>query len=164
MRYKDILTLYDYNDWADKRLLSAAAKVTHEQFIAPAPFPHGSLRGTLVHTLDGECMWGHLLRAGDWAEELKEADFPTFADLEKSWQSEERLMREYLASLDDEAVQHIVRYISDTGVQRERELWHCMFHLVNHGTQHRSEAAALLTEFGQSPGDVDFTIFLNERK
>jgi hypothetical protein len=28
--------------------------------------------------------------------------------------------------------------------------------------QHRSEAAHMLTEYGQSPGDIDFTLFLRE--
>lgn len=32
-----------------------------------------------------------------------------------------------------------------------------------YGTQHRSEAAAILTGYGCSPGDLDFTLFLNER-
>ena len=43
---------------------------------------------------------------------------------------------------------------------RDRILWHCLYHVVNHGTQHRSEAAALLTDYGSSPGDLDFTLFL----
>jgi hypothetical protein len=29
--------------------------------------------------------------------------------------------------------------------------------------QHRSESAAMLTDFGKSPGEIDFTMFLNQR-
>jgi uncharacterized damage-inducible protein DinB len=38
-----------------------------------------------------------------------------------------------------------------------------MVHVLNHGTQHRSEAAVLLTELGRSPGDLDLVDFLEER-
>jgi uncharacterized damage-inducible protein DinB len=54
------------------------------------------------------------------------------------------------------------RYTTEDG-GRERVLWHCLLHVVNHGTQHRSEAAAILTGYGYSPGGLDFTAFLNEQ-
>ena len=135
-----------------------------EQFLAPASFPYGGLRGTLVHILEAEWFWRGLFQKIEGASDLVLDDYPTLAPLITRWDEEEQAMRAYLATLRDEDVEGHLRYTTDTGIQRDRILWHCLYHLVNHGTQHRSEAAALLTDFGFSPGDVDFTLFLNQYK
>jgi uncharacterized damage-inducible protein DinB len=41
-------------------------------------------------------------------------------------------------------------------------MWQMLAHLANHGTQHRSEAAVILTEAGRSPGDLDMIFFAEE--
>ena len=161
MNSADVLTLYEYNYWANKLILDAAAQVTPEQLLASASFPWGGLRGTLVHTLDAEFGWRSFLQHGSWPDELKASDFASFEQIQSRFREEESLMREYVAGLDDAALLGIKRYKTESGEQRERVLWHCLFHLVNHGTQHRSESAALLTDFARSPGDVDFTYFLS---
>lgn len=164
MDLQDILIIYDYNYWANKRILAASANVPPEQFAAPAAFPYGGLRGTLLHILDTEWGWRALFESVNSALELPETEFPTVFTFEARWQEEELAMRAYLANLDNEDLGSHLRYTTDTGIQRDRILWHCLLHVVNHGTQHRSEAAALLTEYGHSPGDLDFTVFLNDYK
>ena len=162
MNIQDILLIYDYNYWANKRILTSAKKVTQEQFLAPAEFPYGGPRGTLVHILETEWAWrvryeGHADETG----ELLETEFPSLAAVEARWKEEESAMRAYLAGLRDEDLEKGITYPIEAGKTRTRILWHCLVHVVNHGTQHRSEAAALLTRYGQSPGDLDFTVFLN---
>jgi uncharacterized damage-inducible protein DinB len=164
MNINDILLIYEYNYWANKKILSASAHVTLEQFMAPASFPYGGLHGTLLHVLDSEWGWHALFQKIDDASDLLPSDYPTLPAIETRWQEEETAMRAYLASLHDEDLESHLRYTTDTGIQRDRILWHGLLHVVNHGTQHRSEAAALLTEYGQSPGELDFTVFLNNFK
>lgn len=165
MQIDDIRTLYDYNAWANRRILGAAAAITDEQFAAPAPFGFGSLRGVLAHTLDTEAAWRTLCQHGSLAgfNDIDEAAVASVAELARRWEADEQAMRAYLAQLSDDDLTGYVRYTTPSGVRRERLLWHGLVHIVNHGTQHRADAAAILTSYGASPGDMDFTIFLNER-
>ncbi len=164
MNKSDILTLYDYNYWANARVLNATAKVTPEQFVAPARLSHGSLRGVLVHTLGAEVIW-RLRCQGDISPSalLSETGFPTLEALRARWREEEQAMRAYLASLADGNLQQSVKYKSTKGVPFENVLWNLLVHVVNHGTQSRAEAGIALTAYGQSPGDLDMIVFFRER-
>ncbi|HEX8993521.1 MAG TPA: DinB family protein [Anaerolineales bacterium] len=167
MEKADVTGILEYNYWANRRILAAASKISLTQFVASTAFPHRSLRGTLVHLIDAEFGWRtqmkHARQTDRWvAPELSENDLPTLESVVKRAREEEAAMRAFLAGLNDESMTEIVRYITDEGIKRERLLWHCLYHVVNHGSQHRSEAAAMLTDYGQSPGDLDFTLFLNE--
>ena len=71
-------------------------------------------------------------------------------------------MRSYLAGLTDEDLDSIIRYTRTGGTWFETLLWQILLHVINHGTQSRSEAAVLLSQFGHSPGDLDYMIFLRD--
>jgi uncharacterized damage-inducible protein DinB len=162
MNKQDITLLYKYNHWANARILNAAADVTNEQFLAPASFPHGGLRGTLVHALFAEWIWRNRWEGTSPTVKLNPQDFPTFESLSLRWADEEKQLRSFVENVTDERLDSYFFYTTTTGTPRENILWQVMVHLVNHGTQHRSEAAALLTEFGHSPGDLDLVYFLAE--
>jgi len=165
MNTSDILTLYEYNYWANHQILYACSRVSPQQFMLPTSHSFGSLRGTLAHTLDGERAWRMLCQHNTLAffDALHEQDFPSFSDLDQFWREEELAMRDYLAQLSDADLAGYIYYTTPEGNKRERLLWHCLLHLANHGTQHRSEAAAILTDYACSPGELDFTAFLNDR-
>jgi uncharacterized damage-inducible protein DinB len=162
MQIADIRFMFDYNYWANKLLLTTAAALTPEQLTQETGFPWDSLHGTFVHLLDSENMWRNLLQHHTLLEHrLHETEsFPTLDSIITYWQHEEQLMRAYLASLHDADMESIVRYEIPEGV-RERVLWQCLWHVVNHGMQHRSEAAAMLTSLGHSPGNLDVTRYSN---
>lgn len=160
MNKEDILTLYKYNQWANAKILNAASNVKQEQFLAPASFPHGGLRGTLVHALFAEWIWRNRWEGTSPTYRLKPEDFPTVESLQARWLEEETRLMSFVDSVTDEKLNLTFSYKNTAGKPLTKVLWHAMAHVVNHGTQHRTEAAALLTDFGCSPGDIDLIYFL----
>ena len=172
MKIDEIKLLYEYNDWADARILAACARVSPEQYAAPASYGRGGLRATMVHMLDSIWQTRIMLQgyykepladeAAYDATELHEDAFPTLAALRELWMTEQRAMWAYLDTLTEKTLNGTIRYVIP-GAMREHVVWHILLDVIIHATQHRSEAAALLTGYGQSPGDFDFTLVLNER-
>jgi uncharacterized damage-inducible protein DinB len=161
MNSQDILLLYRYNSWANERILDKANELTRAEFTAPADFPHGGLRGTLVHILSAECLWRCRWQGSSPAETLDPKKFPTLAFLRKRWAEESRSLMSFVEGLNDLALNAALDYKTTKGVaMHEPALWRTMVHLVNHGTQHRGEAAAILTALEHSPGDIDMIVFL----
>jgi uncharacterized damage-inducible protein DinB len=164
MNKQDVLLLYKYNQWTNKKILDAVAKVTQEQFLAPASFPHGGLRGTLVHALFAEWIWRNRWEGTSPTVRLKPDDFPTFESLRARWVEEQKLLMAFVEDVTEERLNSKFSYKATDGTPHERILWQAMAHLVNHGTQHKTEAAAMLTDFGQSPGDIDMILYLIENQ
>jgi len=158
MRADDLRLLFDYSYAVTGRILDATLRLAPGEFTGPPPLRGAmSLRDLLVHTLDAERGWREFLRTGIEDEEavLEPAAFPDIAALTRAWREDETRMREWQATLDDEAMD-----APEAG--RGRPLWVCLTHVVNHSTQHRSEAAMILSHLGQSPGDLDFTFYLRD--
>lgn len=166
MNAADLRVLYEYNRWCNARILDTAAELTSEQFTAPGTFPHGGLRGTLVHALFAERVWRMRWQGTPPRQHYRLApeEFPTVAALRSRWIEEDTQLMELVAGLTDERLKAELEYTSTEGGRHARLLWETMTHLVNHGTQHRAEAAAMLTGLGHSPGDIDLIVYLNEAR
>jgi uncharacterized damage-inducible protein DinB len=164
MNADDLRTLFDYNYWATARIMRAALQVTLEQFTAPNTSSYGSLRATLVHAMRAELIWRRRLQGEPMPTGLPvEADFSTPQALAEFWKIEEANMRAWLQELSDTDVQKVVDYKSTKGDPFHNRVGEILTHVLNHGTQHRAEAAAMLTDFSHSPGDIDLILYYREK-
>jgi uncharacterized damage-inducible protein DinB len=160
MNKSEIATLLHFNFWANARILSTCERMSTDEFTRlHTPDPGwGSLRGILVHTLDTEYGWRSVLQALDEDKILEAGDFADVAALQTRWNIERAAWFDFVDRLSDESINLGYGDNPHTGPK----VWQTILHVVTHGIQHRSEAAAILTGYGQSPGELDFDLFLKE--
>ena len=160
MRVIDLQKLFDYNDWSNERILRAAEKLTVAQFVAPARFPGESLRGCMLHLVSA--LRFHLALAG-WhgqptAPSRTAGECPDVAALRILLAREGAALRTFLGTLTDADLdQPRALPFAPEGFVAIAPLWQLLVHNLNHATQHRSDAAQMLTDLGHSPGDLDLS-------
>jgi len=158
-----VRNLYDYNAWANARILDTAAKLTPEQLLAPGGASFDSVRDTLVHTMGVQWLYLERWRGRAPRELPAPADFSDLAAIRARWDEIERDTQVFVAALDDVWLSAPLSYVNMQGETWTYPLWQQMIHGVNHATQHRSETAVLLTQFGHSPGWLDLLYFVDLR-
>ena len=162
MRRQDLETLFGFSYWMKDRVLECAAKLTKAEFLAPSGVTTRNLRATLVHTLDVEWSWRARLQGESeevWKKELPLDNYPTAKALIDHWQRDEREMKAWLATLDDDrlARTHDLAPSSTMSTPKNRyPLWYYVLHIHTHTQQQLGDAAVLLTRMRQSPGNIEF--------
>jgi uncharacterized damage-inducible protein DinB len=146
MNAAEIRFLFGYDRWATRKVLEAIQAVEPEVWGATGVVGERGLGSILVHMLGAHLRWRHAFLQDGLEPRPEEEPLPGSDQLRASWEDELATMEAWLETIDDD----FVAYIHE-GVP----VWQMLLHLVNHGTQHRSEAALLLTAIGRSPGDLD---------
>jgi uncharacterized damage-inducible protein DinB len=153
-----LLEMYDFNCWGHELLLGKAAALTKEQFEQDTRFPIHSIKETMVHTLSAENAY-RMRCSGQTFITLKKEDFADVAAVRARWQEEQAEMRKYLGSLSDAEIDQTVTYKVSTGEEFTRLRRTLLTQMFFHSMQHRAEVAQMLTELGQSPGNIDYTVY-----
>lgn len=156
-------TMFRYSYWARDRVLDQVAKLSPADYTAPRALDSGSIRATLLHNLGSDA--GYLARwTGVPVDQPSNAEaLPTFEALRERWSTVQQKMTAFVDGLSDEDVRREIRQISGrTGQETVNPLWALLAQCVNHGTQHRSEVALIITQLGFSPGDLDLTLYLRD--
>lgn len=153
MQLADIRFLFAYDRWATSRVLAAARDLEGQAWPSGPPVGTRQLGDILVHALGAHQRWRHGLSGSSETPRPEREQLPSLAELADRWSVEWAALDDWLGPLDDGWLAE-----TDEGIP----FWQMLAHVVNHGTQHRSEAAALLTALGHSPGDLDMIFFSEE--
>ena len=71
------------------------------------------------------------------------------------WDEVQAESRAYIASLADADLARVVPQRSGGALS----VWQILLNTHTHNAQHRAEVAQILTEYGCSPGDIDYLFF-----
>ncbi|MDO8665827.1 MAG: DinB family protein, partial [Gemmatimonadales bacterium] len=99
MQTDDILTLVAYNQWANQRLLSAVRDLLPSEFTRALGTSFGSVKGTVVHILDGEWHWLQLWQSKPRNKRPVPEDFADAAAVAEAFPELEQGQREFVNGL-----------------------------------------------------------------
>lgn len=162
MNAATIRNLYEYDRWANARLLAVVARLRGEQFTKSLGSSYASIRDTLAHILGAEWIWLERWKGNSPKALLDPKEFPTVDALRARWGRLEKDQADFLRSLTDERLQAALRYTTTEGTPFVQPLWQLMTHLVNHSTYHRGQVITMLRQVGAEAVSTDLVVFFRE--
>ena len=169
MTKDDIQILYEYDRWANTRVLSAASGLNPEQFTRDLGGRLRSVRDTLVHILGGEWIWLAYWKESSHSpaflsdlrtrrDALFNPDvFPNVAAVRLKWAEVEKERTEFVNRVTNESLEQMLPFRAT-----QIKLAHLMQHLANHSTYHRGQVALMMRQLGTEPLATDLHVFLVE--
>ena len=158
----DVAALFEYDRWANTKVLDVCRKLTAEQYVAEPVPGWSSVRSTLYHiALATE--WNLRTLAGDLDDSIPtEADLATVDDAAGFLERAYRRFEELRPRLTPE-------WLNTLLTLRRRDYtatlppWALLRHIVNHSTYHRGQVASKLKRFGIEQPNTDFFFWVIEQ-
>jgi uncharacterized damage-inducible protein DinB len=171
MTKDDIQLLYEYDRWANNRVLQAVSTLSAEEFTRDLGGSFRSVRDTLVHIVGCERGWltcwkepspSSTFVADFWARHnalFNPNAFPDLAAVQLEWAEVEREQVEFVNRVTNESLGRMLPVFTT-----QISLAHLMQHLANHSTYHRGQVALMMRQLAAGPVATDFAVFLMERR
>ena len=159
MKIDDLQLLFDYHYWALDHLLNHLRELPAAKLTTNSPhLYHKTAQQTVLHILDVDWSWRLRCQGKPGGQYLWEVeDLPDLPAMHTFLHQEQETTNHYLASLSEADLTAKVQYAEGKeGVAR----WQILSHIINHGTEHRTEIGHFLTEWGKSPGELGLFRYL----
>ena len=143
---------FKHNLWANLRLLDACEQLTDAQLDATMKGVYGSVRETLMHLVSSEegYAWRFNFTGADPISPMDEEDpFPGFDELRRR---AERSGKELIAMAEQADLDQVLHLDGGT---YDAEVIIVLIQAINHGVDHRSQIATLLSQQDIEPPNLD---------
>lgn len=159
----EIRELYEYNRWANQRVLDAVARLTPEQFNQDLRNSFPSIRDTVVHMMGADWIWLARWKGVSPTGQPGTWDLSSFDTIRAQWQQTERQQTTFINALSDGALRSWLDYRTLKGEPFSNPLWQLLRHLVNHSTYHRGQIITMLRQLGAAAVSTDLIVFYREK-
>lgn len=154
---------YEYNAWANHRVLDACAALSAEEFTRDLRSSFPSMRDTLAHIYGAEWIWLERWHGRTPTALPTPADFADLAALRGRWSALESELDAFVSSLTQEKLNAELETRTIDGTRYEQPLWQMMQHVVNHGSYHRGQVVTFLRQLGHKTVSTDLIRFYRDR-
>ena len=155
--------LFQYNLWANRRLLDVCATLTNEQFTRNVVSSFGSVRDTLAHIYGAEYIWNERIQGRSPSGLPAGTEFPDVASVRSKLEEMDRQFLDYASRVTQQDLDRVMRYKSTDGKEFSNPLWQTLQHLANHSTYHRGQVVTMLRQLGVKPVSTDMIGFYREQ-
>src|SRR5262245_34782018 len=162
MNAEDIRELYRYNQWANDRVLEAAAKLSVPDFTKDLGSSYRSVRDTLTHIVWSEWIWLQRWKGISPRHVFDATEFPDVDALKSRWSEHDADQRAFVDAVAGDRLAAVLAYVNLQCQTWKYALWRQMYHVVNHSSYHRGQITTMLRQLKAAPVTTDFLVFHDE--
>jgi uncharacterized damage-inducible protein DinB len=140
--------LFQYNQWADRRMLDACAALTNEQFTRNLGSSFSSVRDTVAHLYGAEYVWNERIQGRSPSSLVSGAGFPDLESIRAKLEEIDSYYIDYVSKLTQQDLDRVMKYKSFTGDEFSNPLWQSLHQLTNHASYHRGQVVTMLRQLG----------------
>src|SRR5713101_3256019 len=126
MNLSDVKTLYEYNAWANNRLMNVLETLSEEQYTKDLRSSHGGVQGTLAHILASHEMWLSRWEGNPTKTTIDANRGPALATAKQFWSGMQAKLTTFVNGLDEAELAKSISYTNTKGETYSNPLWQMM--------------------------------------
>jgi uncharacterized damage-inducible protein DinB len=166
---EDLRQLFEYDDWANDRLLA----MLYQAFGEEADLRHAEdarvreIQAVTTHIVAALAIWRTRWEGHSPTAMLDPEEYSTPLALRMAFGAERARFWGFFATLEDEeALNRVVHFTRTTGEPYQFPLWQMMQHVLTHSAYHRGQVTARLLDLGHESAlqFTDLIVYYREQQ